>query len=63
MSQRPAQPTCHHYCNTMNCPECMRRFWQWAQTHTMGRGRRTRQQPSFYEAAVTNRDPRLRRID
>jgi hypothetical protein len=26
---------CHHYCNCeLSCPECVRRFWEWAQNHT-----------------------------
>jgi hypothetical protein len=26
---------CHHYCNEpLRCPECQRRFWQWAQART-----------------------------
>lgn len=62
MSQRPAQPTCHHYCNTWNCPECMRRFWRWAEQHTQGRGRRTAGRPNFYEAAARNRNPELRSV-
>lgn len=31
------RPTCHHYCNSIACPECVRRFYQWAQSHTHGR--------------------------
>ena len=32
------QPTCHHYCNEpLRCPECVRRFWKWAESHTRGR--------------------------
>jgi len=30
-------PTCHHYCNTLNCWTCIRRFWKWAENHTQGR--------------------------
>jgi hypothetical protein len=25
---------CHHYCNTIRCPECVKRFWK---NHTRGR--------------------------
>lgn len=25
---------CHHYCNTLRCPHCRRRFWKWAEYHT-----------------------------
>jgi hypothetical protein len=26
---------CHHYCNEpLRCPECVRRFWAWAQART-----------------------------
>ncbi len=46
---------CHHYCNCeLTCPECIRRFWKWAENHTRGRkpkGSETRG-PSFYEAAA-----------
>lgn len=29
---------CHHYCNEpLRCPECVKRFWKWAENHTRGR--------------------------
>lgn len=50
---------CHHYCNNpLRCPECVRRFWKWAENHTRGRKKRVRfaggASPvlSFYEAAA-----------
>jgi len=46
---------CHHYCNEpLRCPECIRRFWKWAQTHTNGRKPKAGEAPrvSFYEAAA-----------
>jgi hypothetical protein len=47
---------CHHYCNCeLDCPECVKRFWKWAQTHTMGRGKRGAKvatADTFYEAAA-----------
>ncbi len=50
MSRRrvQAQATCHHFCNNpMACPECVRRFYQWAQSHTHGPKDKTG--PHFYE--------------
>jgi len=44
-----------HACNEpIRCPECIKRFWKWAQSHTQGRppsagGATTAL--SFYEAA------------
>lgn len=48
-----------HACNEpMRCPECIRRFYQWAQSHTYGRRARTAPpgEPNFYEAAAKFRD-------
>jgi hypothetical protein len=44
---------CHHYCNEpLRCPECVRRFWMWAQNHTRGRERRQEaSHDSFYVCA------------
>jgi len=26
---------CHHYCNCeLRCPECVRRFWKWAENYS-----------------------------
>ena len=45
MSRRE-NPTCHHYCNNpLACPECVRRFWKWAQNHTQGREHKRFKQP------------------
>jgi hypothetical protein len=38
---------CHHYCNTLYCPECIRRFWKWAENHTRSKGKR--KGPNFYD--------------
>lgn len=45
---------CDHYCNApLRCPTCIRRFWQWAQSHTRGRAPRSDARvPPFYEAAA-----------
>lgn len=61
MSQQ-VKPTCHHYCNTMNCPECFRAFWRWLENHAAGRGKRTVGKPSFYEAAARCRNPQWRAV-
>ena len=49
---RKAHP---HFCNYLACPVCVRRFWQWAESHTNGNPR-SRRGPktalSFYEAAT-----------
>jgi len=38
---------CHHYCNEpLRCPECIRRFYTWAQSHT--HGRKGAKGPHFY---------------
>lgn len=44
---------CHHYCNNpLACPECVRRFWKWAEQHTRGRAPKGgASSTSFYEAA------------
>jgi hypothetical protein len=44
----------HHYCNCeLRCPECIRRFWKWAENHTRARAPKTGVAgPSFYEAAT-----------
>lgn len=42
---------CHHYCNMLYCPECIRRFWQWAQHHTRSKGKR--KGPNFYDHVNT----------
>lgn len=42
---------CHHYCNTMRCPECARRFWKWAENHT--------RRSDFYVRAAMNIAPGL----
>ena len=27
--------TCHHYCNCeISCPECINRFWKWAENYS-----------------------------
>jgi hypothetical protein len=58
-----------HGCNNpLACPECIRRFWKWAENHTRGRstpysrqarvdaghhpGHANEYSPSFYEAAA-----------
>jgi hypothetical protein len=43
---------CHHYCNTLYCPHCIRRFWKWAENHT----RFQRAGPSFY-GPITGASP------
>lgn len=45
---------CHHYCNEpLRCPECVKRFWKWAEQHTRGRPPGAEDPAvSFYEAAV-----------
>jgi hypothetical protein len=50
---------CHHYCNEpLRCPECVRRFWKWAENHTRGRKQSAHTVFSapapvtFYEAAA-----------
>lgn len=56
---------CDHFCNTLNCATCIRRFWKWAENHTRGMGPRARRGASegaagmpyamsFYEAAATS---------
>jgi len=43
---------CHHYCNCpMSCPECIRRFYKWAQSHTYGR--KGAAGPHFYDNVST----------
>jgi hypothetical protein len=43
-----------HACNNpLTCPECIRRFWLWAQSHTRGRVPKSSvSAPNFYEAAA-----------
>jgi hypothetical protein len=43
---------CHHYCNSRCCPECIKRFWAWAQQHTNGKGKR-KGGPNFYDHVNT----------
>jgi hypothetical protein len=61
---------CHHYCNEpLRCPECIRRFWKWAENHTRGRRQSVHAvfsapaHTSFYEAAAkfADVDARARR--
>lgn len=57
---------CHHYCNNeLRCPECIRRFWKWAEMHTNGRKPKAGEQPriSFYEAAAFKTGGRVYPID
>jgi hypothetical protein len=45
---------CHHYCNEpLRCPECIRRFWKWAENHTRGRSPKAKivSGVTFYEVA------------
>jgi hypothetical protein len=51
MSRR-IEPTCNHFCNTVACPTCVRRFYEWAQSWTHGNPER--EGPHFYEAAARN---------
>ena len=44
----------HHYCNTIACPECVKRFYKWAENHTRGKPKGSG--PAFYEAAAKFRD-------
>lgn len=51
-----------HACNEpLRCPECIRRFWQWAENHTRGKRRRgdIDKGESFYEAASKFTPPPL----
>lgn len=53
---------CDHYCNTIHCWTCIRRFYQWAQQHTRGKAKRKRNEGqvetamSFYEHASLSYD-------
>lgn len=42
-----------HFCNTLRCPVCVRRFWKWAENHTgASRTAAFGTALSFYEAAA-----------
>jgi hypothetical protein len=46
---------CHHFCNNpLMCPECQKRFWKWAQSHTNGPKKKKEKgtSKSFYEVAA-----------
>jgi hypothetical protein len=30
----PDELVCHHYCNDLHCPECIKRFWQWIENRS-----------------------------
>jgi hypothetical protein len=48
---------CHHYCNCpLRCPECVSRFWKWAENHTRGSPKTRSKGPIFYEAAGKSYD-------
>ena len=45
---------CHHYCNDpLTCPECIRRFWTWAENYSrrFERPRKERRSSSPSEVA------------
>ena len=48
--------TAHACNNPLTCPECIRRFWKWAQSHTRGSPKTVKGRLSFYEAAAKFQD-------